>query len=192
MDGLAVRNGGDLVGAEFATLHAVNRCYAPSADDGAVEADLVVDPAAARAATVLRTDEDTRPVSGDRRLAVWIRGGDALAPTNVRPTTTGFFVGDVGSASSSTDDDAREGRAIVPRGDSDSNDDAPVTAVCVVGLVHANPILRRCAARGLRSAAERGEVDGEVARAVRERKAAAALADLSWKEYDREFDRVVP
>ena len=66
-----------------------------------------------------------------------------------------------------------------------------VSAVCVVGLAHANSIVEQCAERGLLSAAERGGVDAEVARAVREREAAAGMAELGWKEYDIERERLL-
>ena len=228
-----------LLGSTFGTVHAVNRCYAscpvdsldPSAKwssgqangeqrkrketAGAtatvVEADVVVNPSEARLAVVERVEEGTRPVSGDRRVALWIRGLASLeAPgpeggtVELRPTAGGFLaarcqvqgasasgdpraagnepVGREGDAGSATD-----GRALV-EGDLTAGDG--ISVVCVVGLVHANPILRRCADRGLRSAAERGETDGEIARAIRERQRAARLENLPWDEYDKELSAV--
>ena len=43
-----------------------------------MEADLVVNLRAARRARVLRAEEGRQPVSGARRLAVWLVGEDAL------------------------------------------------------------------------------------------------------------------
>ena len=241
-----------LLGATFGTVHAVNRCYVRCYEQGGsaeesgepaeVEADVVVDPRAARLAVVERVEEGVRPVSGDRRLAVWIRGLDPLvappppegskaeakakpearsepksvakseaeaetevaggehgrrsveAPVALRPTPGGFLAGECRVAASATTDN---GDDLAARGSDDGSGsgdgglgdgaEETVSVVCVVGLVHANPILRRCAERGLRSAAERGELDGEVARAIRERELAGRLADLPWGEYDREF-----
>ena len=68
------------------------------------------------------------------------------------------------------------------------DDEAPggaASVVEVVGLAHANPILERCAERGLLSSRERGGIDQEVARAIAERERAAALEPLAWEEYDR-------
>ena len=72
--------------------------------------------------------------------------------------------------------------------DASGDDEAPggaASVVAVVGLAHANPILERCAERGLLSSRERGGIDQEVARAIAERKRAAALEPLAWEEYDR-------
>ena len=74
-----------LENARLGTMHVVNRFYRPVewAEAGAeevatVEADLVVNFREARRARVLRAEEGRRPVSGARRLAVWLVGEDAL------------------------------------------------------------------------------------------------------------------
>ena len=168
-------------GTEFNTVHAVNRCYV--AEDGRVSADVVVDPRACRVATVERVEEGKRPVSGDRRLAVWLVGGEAREARDLRaaPGGRGYLVGTTAGPRGEGTTAAPLAEAARPRDAS-----APVHVVAVVGLVHANPILARCAARGLRSASERGELDGEVMRAIRERERAARLVDLPWSDYDRE------
>ena len=64
------------------------------------------------------------------------------------------------------------------------DDEAPggaASVVAVVGLAHANPILERCAERGLLFARERGGIDQEVARAIAERPRRCARA-LAWEE----------
>jgi len=168
LDGIS--GGSGLVGKSLATIHAVNRCYVGVA--GGVDADVVVDPAEARLATVERADEGARP-SGARRVGVWLRGGEAVSARGLGPTAGGFLAGAAGAPAAS---DA----AAAPE---------PVHVVAVVGLAHANPILERCAERGLRSARERGEMDGEVARAIGEREKAARLANLPWREYDEASKR---
>ena len=167
MDALAIREG-----SEICTVHAVNRCYLASGDGATVAADVVVDPTEARVAVVERVEEGARPVSGDRRLAIWLRGGPALEARDLReaPGRRGFLLG-------------RPEPRPSPAPPRDLS--APVHAVAVVGLVHANPLLARCADRNLRSASERGELDGEVMRAILERERAARLADLPWSDYDR-------
>ena len=87
------------------------------------------------------------------------------------PTNAGFLTGRTVVDSALDDDEAPGGAASV---------------VAVVGLAHANPILERCAERGLLSSRERGGIDQEVARAIAERERAAALEPLAWEEYDRQ------
>ena len=100
-----------LVGAKFGCLLAANRLYtaggdAPSADSpkqdelragnggsgGERTADVVVAPYA-REVTVVRAEEGIRPVTGARRLSVWIEGGDMLAvdPPSLEATGGGFL-----------------------------------------------------------------------------------------------------
>ena len=127
----------------------------------------MVDPHGACVATIERVEESTRP-SGARRVAVWLRGVEAVRAEGLSPTDAGFLAGNVAAAA--------------PR-----EDEAPGAAsvVAVVGLAHANPILERCAERGMLSSRERGGMDQEVARAIAERELAAALEPLAWEEYDR-------
>ena len=185
-----------LAGCTFGTMHVVNRFYYPAGRDAAgdIEADLVVNPREARRARVLRAEEGERPVSGARRLAVWIQGEEALdvQPPSVRPAAGGFLLGTIGCG------DEHGGIA-------DGTDSIPVDAgdperqpsskrasvVGVVGLAHANGVLAYAAERRLRSAVERGGVDAEVARALRERKAAAALEGLAWDDFDRGLEKLI-
>ena len=166
LDGIAGENGGSLLGASLATIHAANRCYLRDGDG--VDADVVVDPHGACVAKVERVEESKRP-SGARRVAVWLRGVEAVRAEGLATTNAGFLTGRV--ATDASDDDEAPGGA--------------ASVVAVVGLAHANPILERCAERGLLSSRERGGIDQEVARAIAERKQAAALEPLAWEEYDR-------
>ena len=165
LDGVAAQNGGSLRNASLATIHAANRCYLR--DGAGVDADVVVDPHGACLARIERVEESTRP-SGARRVAVWLRGVEAVRVEGLSPTDAGFLAGNVAAAA--------------PR-----EDEAPGAAsvVAVVGLAHANPILERCAERGMLSSRERSGMDQEVARAIAERELAAALEPLAWEEYDR-------
>ena len=166
LDGVADQNGGSLLNASLATIHAANRCYLRDGDG--VDADVVVDPQGACLAKIERVEESQRP-SGARRVAVWLRGVEAVRAEELVATDAGFLTGRV-ATDASGDDEAPGGAASV---------------VAVVGLAHANPILERCAERGLLSSRERGGIDQEVARAIAERKRAAALEPLAWEEYDR-------
>ena len=166
LDGIAGENGGSLLGASLATIHAANRCYLRDGDG--VDADVVVDPHGACVAKIERVEESKRP-SGARRVAVWLRGVEAVRAEGLATTNAGFLTGRV--ATDASDDDEAPGGA--------------ASVVAVVGLAHANPILERCAERGLLSSRERGGIDQEVARAIAERKRAAALEPLAWEEYDR-------
>ena len=166
LDGIAGENGGSLLGASLATIHAANRCYLRDGDG--VDADVVVDPHGACVAKIERIEESKRP-SGARRVAVWLRGVEAVRAEGLATTNAGFLTGRV--ATDASDDDEAPGGA--------------ASVVAVVGLAHANPILERCAERGLLSSRERGGIDQEVARAIAERKRAAALEPLAWEEYDR-------
>ena len=166
LDGVADQNGGSLLGASLATIHAANRCYLRDGDG--VDADVVVDPQGACLANIERVEESTRP-SGARRVAVWLRGVEAVPVEELATTDAGFLTGRV--ATEASDDEEAPGGA--------------ASVVAVVGLAHANPILERCAERGLLSSRERGGIDQEVARAIAERQRAAALEPLAWEEYDR-------
>ena len=166
LDGVAGENGGSLLNASLATIHAANRCYLRDGDG--VDADVVVDPRGACLAKIERVEESQRP-SGARRVAVWLRGVEAVRAEGLATTNAGFLTGRV--ATDASDDDEAPGGA--------------ASVVAVVGLAHANPILERCAERGLLSSRERGGIDQEVARAIAERKRAAALEPLAWEEYDR-------
>ena len=167
LDGVAGENGGSLLGASLATIHAANRCYLRDGDG--VDADVVVDPRGACVAKIERVEESKRP-SGARRVAVWLRGVEAVRAEELATTNAGFLTGRTVVDSALDDDEAPGGAASV---------------VAVVGLAHANPILERCAERGLLSSRERGGIDQEVARAIAERQQAAALEPLAWEEYDR-------
>ena len=167
LDGIAGENDGSLLGASLATIHAANRCYLRDGDG--VDADVVVDPRGACVAKIERVEESKRP-SGARRVAVWLRGVEAVRAEELATTNAGFLTGRTVVDSALDDDEAPGGAASV---------------VAVVGLAHANPILERCAERGLLSSRERGGIDQEVARAIAERQQAAALEPLAWEEYDR-------
>ena len=204
-----------LENARLGTMHVVNRFYKPvewteageeTGEVGsieAVEADLVVNFREARRARVLRAEEGTRPGSGSRRLAVWLVGEEVLevAPESVRAAEAGFLLGAVRGVAGGEDaehgscEDAEGGRAppgaaACSSGGGQDVGERKVSVVCVVGLAHANSIVELCAERGLLSAAERGGMDTEVARAVREREAASGIAELGWEEYDRERERL--
>ena len=146
MDAVAAENGGDLVGARFGCLHVANRCYwgAPPFGDGEDEerrADVTVH-RAARWARVTKVVEGSRPVSGSRRLSVWITGeesfavGDDLAPyagvLHARPLPSD------GEAAAAEDEAADAADAT-----------GPARVVAVVGLAHANGVIKRCAQRAL-------------------------------------------
>ena len=167
LDGVADQNGGSLLGASLATIHAANRCYLRDGDG--VDADVVVDPHGACLANIERVEESKRP-SGARRVAVWLRGVEAVRAGELATTNAGFLIGRTVVDSALDDEESPGGAASV---------------VAVVGLAHANPILERCAERGLLSSRERGGIDQEVARAIAERERAAALEPLAWEEYDR-------
>ena len=167
LDGVADQNGGSLLGASLATIHAANRCYLRDGDG--VDADVVVDPHGACLANIERVEESKRP-SGARRVAVWLRGVEAVRAGELATTNAGFLIGRTVVDSALDDEESPGGAASV---------------VAVVGLAHANPILERCAERGLLSSRERGGIDQEVARAIAERQRAAALEPLAWEEYDR-------
>ena len=132
LDGIAGENGGSLLGASLATIHAANRCYLRDGDG--VDADVVVDPHGACVAKIERVEESKRP-SGARRVAVWLRGVEAVRAEGLATTNAGFLTGRV--ATDASDDDEAPGGA--------------ASVVAVVGLAHANPILERCAERGLRA-----------------------------------------
>jgi len=166
LDGVADQNGGSLLGASLATIHAANRCYLRDGDG--VDADVVVDPRGACMAKIERVEESQRP-SGARRVAVWLRGVDAVRAEELATTNAGFLTG----------------RTVIDGPDEDEQPGGAASVVAVVGLAHANPILERCAERGLLSSRERGGIDQEVARAIAERERAAALEPLAWEEYDR-------
>ena len=166
LDGVAEQNGGSLLNASLATIHAANRCYLRDGDG--VDADVVVDPRGACLAKIERVEESARP-SGARRVAVWLRGVEAVRAEGLSATEAGFLTGSI-TVDAPDDDEAPGGAASVVAG---------------VGLAHANPILERCAERGLLSSRERGGIDQEVARAIAERERAAALEPLAWEEYDR-------
>ena len=104
---------------------------------------------------------------------MWLRGVAAVRAKGLAATEAGFLTGSV-TVDAPDDDEAPGGAASV---------------VAVVGLAHANPILERCAERGLLSSRERGGIDQEVARAIAERERAAALEPLAWEEYDRAANR---
>ena len=166
LDGVADQNGGSLLGASLATIHAANRCYLRDGDG--VDADVVVDPQGACVAKIERVEESKRP-SGARRVAVWLRGVEAVRVEGLSATEAGFLTG----------------RTVIDVPDEDEQPGGAASVVAVVGLAHANPILERCAERGLLSSRERGGIDQEVARAIAERERAAALEPLAWEEYDR-------
>ena len=123
-----------------------NRCYwgAPPFGDGEDEvrrADVTVH-RAARWARVTKVVEGSRPVSGSRRLSVWITGeesfavGDDLAPyagvLHARPLPSD------GEAAAAEDEAAVAADAT-----------GPARVVAVVGLAHANGVIKRCAQRAL-------------------------------------------
>ena len=134
---------------------------------------------------------------------MWLVGEEALevAPESVRAAEGGFLLGAVRGEAGGVDAEQRScndvegarappGAAACSDGGGQSGGEREVSVVCVVGLAHANSIVERCAECGLLSTAERGGTDTEVARAVRERKAASGIAELGWEEYDRERERL--
>lgn len=182
-----------LVNATIGCVFAVNRCYTPAGfatRDGAMAgidadraaggervADVVLRPVARRC-RIVRAKLSRRPVSGDRKLEVWLQGGEPLAldALSLAPTGGGYLAARVRPSSEeeyaescallADDDDACGGGG----GDSDAartlsrdgleggagdvgerrrKDDEAVRVVSVVGLAHANGVLDRCAASGL-------------------------------------------
>ena len=175
-----------LLNASFGCVFAVNRNYAPivevaeaggeaggewGSDDARVAgagsspseriADVVLWPFARRA-RIERAVLGTRPVSGDRKLEVWIVGEEPLRidQESLAPTDGGYLAARVApgdEADHELPDMAGDGdpsQAIVAAAAgraSDARDaSAPaVRVVSVVGLAHANGVLSRCAERAL-------------------------------------------
>ena len=109
LDGVADQNGGSLLNASLATIHAANRCYLRDGDG--VDADVVVDPRGACVANIERVEESKRP-SGARRVAVWLRGVEAVRAEGLATTNAGFLTGRV-ATDASDDDEAPGGAASV-------------------------------------------------------------------------------
>jgi hypothetical protein len=151
-----------LVGATFGCVFAANRFYAPAGDgwdgDGARTADVVLRPLARRA-RVVRAEASTRPVSGARRLEVWIVGEEPLRinADSLCASDRGYLMGKVLPC---TEDEYANGRCLEPEAPSWGGSGSasasgtppsrPVRVVSVVGLAHANGVLDRCAALDLR------------------------------------------
>ena len=68
-----------LVGAELGCVLAVNRCYAPAEleAEGDRVADVVLQPYGRRA-RIVQAEQSQRPVTGARRMTVWIVRGQVL------------------------------------------------------------------------------------------------------------------
>ena len=152
-----------LLNASFGCVFAVNRIYTPPAPKGKSfgefeggdpwweadkdarperVADVVLRPFARRA-RVVRAEASTRPVSGDRRMEVWIKGEEPLKvdESSLAPTAGGYLAARVSECT--------EAEYAAPS--EDDVDDA-VRVVSVVGLAHANGVLQRCASRALEDA----------------------------------------
>ena len=182
-----------LEGATFGCVFAVNRCYTPrgggkvpppseeeamegvedggSAGLGAATrvADVVVRPYARRV-RIVKAEEGIRPVTGARRMVVYIEGEGALAidEASLAPTPGGYLAGRVTECTEEEAFGALKGSSsrwtMTTRAVDDGNTGAPppVRVVSVVGLAHANGVLDRCALAGLRD-------DGALSRAALEK-----------------------
>jgi hypothetical protein len=183
-----------LEGATFGCVFAVNRCYTPRGDGGvqppseesvAMEAaedggaaelgaatrvaDVVVRPYARRV-RIVKAEEGTRPVTGARRMVIYIEGEGALAidEASLAPTPGGYLAGRVTECTEEEAFGALKGssssRTTTTRAVDDGNAGVashPVRVVSVVGMAHANGVLDRCALAGLCD-------DGALARAALE------------------------
>ena len=154
-----------LVNASLGCVFAVNRYYAP-AQPGADEAegggaarervaDVVLRPIARRA-RIVRAELSRRPVSGDRRLEVWLCGEEPLridAPT-LAPTGGGYLAARVTAGCEEDHEQLATAARDAPDADgSGVREGGPaVRVVSVVGLAHANGVLDRCSASALRDA----------------------------------------
>ena len=152
-----------LVNATFGVVFAVNRIYAPAMrggeelwaapdDDACTErvADVVVRPVARRA-RIVRAEASVRPVSGDRRLEVWIQGEDVVRidAQSLEAAAGGYLAAHV----SPGEEGDMEGDAAVAMASPEPAAGESVRVVSVVGLAHANGVLERCAERSLADAA---------------------------------------
>ena len=138
-----------------------------AADDGGVIrgrsrrlADVVVAPCARRV-RVTKVEEGLRPVTGARKIAVWIEGEEMVdvEPSSIQPTGGGFLAGfelqrhgsvseEIGRATATMSRrEGDEGNEGISQLQPDDDDDAALQArvVCVVGLAHANGVIDRCA-----------------------------------------------
>ena len=147
-----------LVGATFGCVFAANRYYAPAGDgwdgDGARTADVVLRPLARRA-RVVRVEASRRPVSGDRRLEVWVVGDEPLRidADSLRATGRGFLAGRVAPCTEAEYADGQCLGAVASTAADTEAPASPIRVVSVVGLAHANGVLDRCAESGLEDAA---------------------------------------
>mmetsp|Transcript_25573 Transcript_25573/g.70575 ORF Transcript_25573/g.70575 Transcript_25573/m.70575 type:complete len:300 (+) Transcript_25573:835-1734(+) len=154
MDELGGGSSEGLPGATLGCLHALNKCYYEEEEQSSRKVDVVVR-RIARRVRVLDCEEGTRPVTGNRRLVVHIVGEDEVQVDEhtLRGHPAGFLVGavfpmtDQSSESASNAAAANEGRGDDAAAKGAEAGDASV--VCVVGLAHANGVLKRCAERGL-------------------------------------------
>jgi len=150
MDALAeAQADGALPGARLCCVHATNRFYSPEGGGTAAterSADLLLDPSSARVARVLRAEEGVRPVTGARRLTVWLEGEDDAEVASLRPSARGYLVGELGGEARPPEGpDTGAGGAAPTPSPGPSEDARPPLVVCVVGLAHANGVLDRCA-----------------------------------------------
>ena len=192
VDGAQDNDAHPLVNASFGCIFAANRYYAAgttlkgAVGSGAVGgdadgtkqcdgsaggwgeatderlADVIVHPVARRA-RIVRVEEGTRPVSGARRLSVWIQGEDVLRVDSETLVATdgGYLVARtmacseewaaaVLSSGSLVDQSQQAAAASDSNGQCDPENSGSLRVVSVVGLAHANGVLERCIERKLR------------------------------------------
>lgn len=145
-DALGLEVSERLLNATFGCVFAVNRYY--TTEEGSElnstaapttrVADMVLRPIGRRA-RIVRAAESTRPVSGGRRLEVWIRGEEALRidAASLKPTQGGYLAARVAECT--------EAELCVHSTSEEDSATSPVRVVSVVGLAHANGVLDRCA-----------------------------------------------
>lgn len=165
MDELAgVMPEGSIVGATFGTIAVQNRIYSPGGEgmssSGSVSddlelstsgerlADIVVEPVA-RMVRVVAAEEGARPVTGARKVTLWIEGQELrrVDPASLQGCGGGYLAGTVLGPATESRDGASEDEERAPL-DADA-EQPPVRVVCVVGLAHANGVIDRCATQML-------------------------------------------
>ena len=161
-----------LVNASFGCVFAVNEQSVPAAASGFSEGvegvggvevsstriDDVVIPRVGRRARIVRIEEGVRPVTGDRRLVVWLVGEEPLAidDRTLHPTGAGYLSAEAapcdevdfeiahGTISHALVGGTRALPWALPEVAGDASGSA-VRVLSVVGLAHANGVLARVA-----------------------------------------------